>query len=160
MCYRNEYHFRCGHTRRTAILHCSTAKFNNRTSRWNKCARKTGIIAIPRDDLCGKPFCPLTAYGGRYICCECHFGYKPGEENKWRICAKGGCSHVVCWTCEIRNEENVRAMYEREDSVDEDEVEESINEDTSMDSIVFEPSEEEEEEEEDDENEYAYEEEE
>ena len=59
------------------------------------------------------------------------------------LCARGGCYHAVCGDCFARSEDNIRMMYEEEleEEVDEEEVEESINQDTSMDSIVFEPSE-------------------
>jgi len=145
---------RCGHIGKGKMIYCGDSKFNRVTRRRNKCPAMTGKIALASDLYCGEAYCCLSVYEGRWICHECHFGYKPGEVNRRNICAKGGCSHVVCWTCQIRNEENIRAMYQGEESVDENELEESINEDTSMDSIVFEPSEEEEEQ---DEDEYVYE---
>src|SRR5947207_9210208 len=150
MCYRNEYHFRCGHSRRTAVLHCTRASFNRATNRWNKCPQKTGIVAVPRDEICGRSFCCLTTYEGRWICCKCKYGYRPDEVNRNALCARGECYHRVYWECFARSEENIRMMYEEEleeEEVDEEEVEESINQDTSMDSIVFEPSEDEEDEE-------------
>ena len=56
------------------------------------------------------------------------------------MCVMGGCSHTVCWTCSARTEENIREMYEREEEEDSEEVEEAVNEDISMDSIVFDES--------------------
>jgi hypothetical protein len=140
MCHiRNEYHLRCGHVNISGILYCTAASFNRATRRRNKCSKKTGRIAIPSDQLCGESDCWLSVYEGRWICCECKYGYRPDEVNRMELCARGGCYHAVCGDCFARSEDNIRRMYaEEEETVDEDEVENSINQDTSMDSIVFE----------------------
>lgn len=52
------------------------------------------------------------------------------------------CVHgedALCWDCLARSEDNIRRTYaEEEEEVDDNEVENSINQNTSMDSIVFE----------------------
>jgi hypothetical protein len=138
MCYRNEYHLRCGHRRGSPLLHCTSATRNPLTGRWNKCRRKTGKHKVPSDELCGdKDDCQLSAYDGRWICCKCRFGYKPGEVNRGYKCVAGRCSHDICWGCDARTEENIRAKYAEDESEDSAEIEKATNEDTSLDSIVF-----------------------
>ena len=141
MCFRNEYHLRCGHTRTSRILHCTSAARNPLTGRWNKCSRKTGKYKLPSDELCGdKDDCHLSAYEGRWICCKCRFGYRPGEVNRIVTCAAGRCSHKVCWGCSPRTEENILDMYAEDGSENSEEIEKAKNEDTSEDSIIFDDS--------------------
>ena len=144
MCHRNEYHLRCGHIATSGVLHCSAASINSATNRWRKCSRKTGKIGVQSDELCGKPNCCLSAYDGRWICCKCKYGFRLGEINRNDTCAAGRCSHKVCWRCLARTEENIRSMYAEDGNKNSDEmdkeVEKAANEDTSLDSIVFDSS--------------------
>jgi len=137
MCHRRENHLRCGHIVLSPILHCSSASINSTTRRWRKCSKKTGIVAVVSDNLCGKDFCVLSAFAGRWICCSCRYGYRPGEVNRNESCAAGSCSHTVCWTCNPRTEENIREMYAEDEAETSDEVEEAVKEDTTLDSITF-----------------------
>ena len=142
MCHRKEYHLRCGHITKSGFIHCSSASLNHATRRWRKCSRTTGIIAVASDELCGKLHCVLSVYNGRWICCRCKYGYRPGEVNRHAICVSGNCSHSVCWGCLARTEENIREMYAEEEMKNTEEVEEAVNEDISLDSIVFDASDE------------------
>jgi hypothetical protein len=138
MCFRNEYHLRCGHRRISPLLHCTSATRNPLTGRWNKCGAKTGKYKIESDELCGdKDDCHLSVYEGRWICCKCRFGYKPEEVNRISTCVAGGCSHKICWGCLGRTEANIRAMYEEDGSENSADMEKATNEDTSEDSIIF-----------------------
>src|SRR5271170_1692705 len=89
MCYRNEYHLRCGHRRISPLLHCTSATRNPQTGRWNKCRARTSKYKIESEELCGdEDDCQLSACKGRWICCKCRFGYKHGEVNRIMICVE------------------------------------------------------------------------
>ena len=104
----------------------------------NKCSRKTGTYARTSDELCGdKEDCCLSAWQGRWICCQCKFGYRPGEVNRLVNCIAGRCGHEVCWGCFARTDENIRNIYAECASDNSEEIEEAAGEDISMDSIVF-----------------------
>ena len=123
MCHRNEYTLRCGHTITSKILHCSAASLNPATNRWRKCSRKTGRVGLLSDKLCGDESCVLSAYDGRWICCNCRYGYEPNEINRISICVKGGCSHEIRAGCLPRTEDNIRSMYAEDRNENSEEVE-------------------------------------
>ena len=138
MCYRNVYHLRCGHPQVSALLLCTSATRNPRTGRYNKCGARTARYNIDSDNLCGdEEDCPLSACHGRWICCKCRFGHRPGEINRNTVCVAGHCSHKICWGCLSRTEENIRDMYAEDGSEDSAEMEEATREDLSDDSIIF-----------------------
>ena len=143
MCYRNHYHLRCGHIISSGVLHCSDAWFNPATRRWRKCNKKTATVAKASDNLCGDDYCVLSAYAGRWICCTCRYGYRPTEVNRTAICTAGHCGHTLCWTCNPRTEENIRQMYAEDEAETSEEVEEAVEEDTTLDSITFDQEEDE-----------------
>jgi hypothetical protein len=138
MCVRNINHLRCGHRSRGFLFHCTAATINPLTGRRNKCSAKTTKINVPKDGLCGKrEICHLSACEGRWICCRCRFGYRPGEVNRIPTCVFGGCSHGICWGCYPRTAECIQAMYAEEGNSSSEEVSIATSEDTSEDSIVF-----------------------
>jgi hypothetical protein len=49
----------------------------------------------------------------------------------------GRCSHNICWGCDACTEENIYAKFAENENEDSAEMEKATNEDTSLDSILF-----------------------